>query len=731
VQIISTSDNSRPDPVSALIHHLETGNDVLRTGAVRALAIRAPGDRRGREALLAALLDEDPDVRTDAMDALAVFATPQDADTIRQSLEGDPVREVKAAAIGLLAKLGDSPSIPILRALAASRSEDQVAWEDENDVWDDWLEIQILAIDALGAMKVQEAVADLLAIRKDEYGQNVDLPVFRALSKMGERGAGELLTIARTETGQARKRALEAFAGSDTDVLRDHLDFLLADEMAAIRRLALPLLDPADPRAYALAFTDPDPELRREALLHFAPDCPQWPIAALSDIDETVQAAALDVLTLPLAPALNDAVKANLLAWLSVSGPVLAAAAARLLPRFSPEDAADPLLDLVGDASRPLEARIAAVDAVGALGGDAVAERMTGFLANEAQQVRAMALSHLARLARSGDEAAKDAVAHAIRGELLAPEEAIVPQSGIDGSPDLAAPKFDSDERRTVRISRDGEILTADVGAESEPTVPRSTLDAIQFSQQPSQIDEAANLENSDPENAHLAEETPEESAPKRRRRRSVEGPVTVAVDLTRVALIHAADIDGEQVEAAILKACESADDILRLQAYTALLQRTDTLPVGETANDQIAAGLSDDVPAIRSVAAQMAAGRADLSAKLDPLLTDEDAMVRAIAVRSSESAGDGTDYLSDPARLVRQAALEKALSHSMPNDATNVFDTLLAAERVDTLSDAIRVSPSILECSVQRLSEQATSPKEAYVLMLALAAPDNVVAEV
>lgn len=726
MQNISSSDSSRPDPVAALIHHLETGNDVLRTGAVRALANRAPGDRRGREALLAALLDEDPDVRTDAMDALVAFAIPEDADTIRRSLEGDPVREVKAAAIGILSKLGDRPSIPILRALAASRCEDQVAWEDENDVWDDWLEIQVMAIEALGAMNVHEAVADLLAIRKDEYGQNVDLPVFRALAKMGERGGAELLTIAKTETGQARKRALEAFAGSDTDVLRDHLDFLLADEMTAIRRLALPLLDPSDPRAYSLAFADPDPALRRAALLHFAPDCPQWPTAALSDTDETVQAAALDVLNLPLAPELCEAVKANLLAWLSVSGPVLTAAAARFMPRFTPEDAAGPLIDLAGDASRPLEARIAAVDAVGALGGDAAPERMIRLLANEAQQVRAMALSHLARLARSGDEAAKDAVAHAVRGELLTPEEAIVPQSGIDGGPDLAAPKFDSDERTMVRISRDGEILTADADTETEPKAPQSTLDAIQSSQQAPQVNDATGSQD-----AHMAEETPEESAPKRRRRRSVEGPVTVAVDLTRVALIHAADIDGEQVEAAILSACEGADDVLRLQAYTALLQRSETLPVGEAGNERIAAGLSDEVPAIRSVAAQMAAGRPDLSEKLDLLLADEDAMVRAIAVRSSENAGDGIDYLSDPARLVRQAALEKALSHSKASDASNVFDTLLAAERVDTLSDAIRVSSSILEHSVQRLSEDATSPKEAYVLLLALAAPDNVVAEV
>lgn len=715
-------DSQRPDPVATLIHHIETGNDVLRTGAVRALANRAPGDMRGRKALLAALLDEDPDVRTDAMDALAAFASPEDADAIRHSLEGDPVREVKSAAIGILSKLEDRDSIPILRALAASRAEDQVAWEDENDVWDDWLEIQVQAIEALGSMGIQEAVADLLAIRRDEYGQNVDLPVFRALAKMGERGGTELLTIAKAETGQARKRALEAFAGSDTDVLRDHIDFLLADDMTAIRRLAMPLLAPEDPRAYALAFTDQDPVLRREALLHFAPWCPKWPTAALSDTDEAVQAAALDVLKLPLVPKLSEALTANLLAWLSVSGPVLATAAARFLPRFSADDAAEPLLALINDPARPLEARIAAVDALGTLGGEATTERLIHLLGNEAQQVRAMALSHLARLAKSGNERARQAVVHAILGELLSPEEAVASQSEIGGGPDLAAPRFDSDERKMVRISRDGEILTTD--AETGTHAPRSTLDAIQFPQRIPDTGDSASATDAD-----MAEETPEESTPKRRRRRAVEGPVTVAADLTRVALIHAAEIAGESIETAILAACDSSDQVLRLQAYTTLLQRAETQPIGEDGNARIAAGLSDNLPAVRSIAAEMAATHADLMAQLAPLLADEDAMVRAVAVRTVESVGTGIEFLSDPARQVRKAALEKALGASQEGNANKVFDTLLAAERIDTLSDAIRVSPTILERSVQRLSDDATSAREAYVLLLALAAPDHPVA--
>lgn len=281
---LDQDDTAWPDPVPALLGHLANGNDVLRSAAVRALAVLA--DERARPALLAALMDEDADVRVDAMTALRRLALSADAEVIRQSLEGDPVREVKLAAIETLTRLRDENSIALLRALAQSRSEDLVAWEDETDVWDDWLDIQVAAIRALGQMQLAEAIPDLLALRDDSLGQNPDVVVFQALAMIPDAGPTALLSVAKTEAGPGRKRALEAFSRSDPNLLRPYLDYLIGDDAADVRALALPLLKASDDRAAYLALKDPDTGIRRKALAMFAGARPELATAALSDDDE-------------------------------------------------------------------------------------------------------------------------------------------------------------------------------------------------------------------------------------------------------------------------------------------------------------------------------------------------------------------------------------------------------------------------------------------------------------
>ena len=108
--------NPSLDTVRAIARHLHKGEDVVRCAAARALG--AIGDEKAAPALVDALLDEDPDVRTDAMAALVHCARPEDADAIRRSLLGDPVKEVKVFAIEALSRLADGASVPLLRGLA-------------------------------------------------------------------------------------------------------------------------------------------------------------------------------------------------------------------------------------------------------------------------------------------------------------------------------------------------------------------------------------------------------------------------------------------------------------------------------------------------------------------------------------------------------------------------------------------------------------------------------------
>ncbi|AEI94181.1 HEAT repeat domain-containing protein [Roseobacter litoralis] len=694
------------DPVPSILTHLSNGNEVIRCGAVRAAAAVAGQDGRVHDALLARLLDEDPDVRTDAMDALVQCARPEDAETLRLSLCGDPVREVKHAAILALTGLNCQESIPIFQKLVTSRASDDVAWEDDNDSWDDWLDVQIAVIKALGELNAKECIQDLLDARDDEEGQVLDGPVFAALAAMGNEGVVWLLSIAQTETGLGRKRALEALAEMRSDLLRDAFDVIVEDPAADIRRLALPLLEMDDERIKAMALRDPDEDLRCEALALFAPVHPDLAVKALADPSEAAQAIALDHLPLPLEDDLHTTLTANVIAWTSISKSKLATAAARILPRLAPEHAVEPLLALIYDTARPLEARLTAVTALDTLNDPPATERLIALLSHETQQVRAVALTRLVIRCQDGDTSAGRALAMSIDRTLLSQANEVVVREDIDG-PDLAMSKIDTPPRGHVKISRDGEIINVDQDEKIDAT--QSTLGALQN-------------DESQFEQADLAEDTPEESSAKRRHRRPVEGPDTIADDLRVVALGIAGSASDPAIEAAILEATESEEDTLRLAAWRALEKRADGGMLAAQGAFEIESGLSDEHPAIRSAAANILAMNPETALALRACLSDPDALVRAIAVRNCATTDEATAALKDAASVVRAVALDRILPSNDSTVTKSVFEALSKAERINTLAGACSRSDTILSLCFKALSESDVTPRQTHILLEALA---------
>jgi len=692
-----TAPADHTDPVPTLLAHLDTGNDVIRIGAIKALVAQAPGDARARVALLAALRDEDPDVRTDAMDALAAFALPEDGNVIRESLQGDPVREVKLAAIELLTTLKDRGSIPLFRALAKDRCDDQVAWEDEAGLWDEWLEIQTAVIHALGRLNAEEALQDLLAARDDEFGQNLDVPAFKALARMGSEGLVWLLSVAQTEQGLARKRALEALAGVDDTALQDHMDYLLGDDAADVRRLVLPVLDAQDDRAAFLALKDPDASLRAQALALFAPKRAELAKMALSDTAPQVQAVALDHLQMPLDADLSEALGANMQAWLSTDDGPLAVATARNWMRLAPDAAHAPLLDLIRDEPRPLEARIAAVDALASQQDKAATERLVSLLSNPAQQVRLVALTNLVARANTGDEVAIEALAHAAEGVLLAPEAAVVERDAEEGI-DATADHDDTDGVPRLRVTDDGDVVAADKGATAG-----STLEAIQLARVP-------------------GAGTKKDRA--KQKRRAIEGPDAVAQDLARVALGLLGQVRSERISAAILAQASGAEDAMRIAAFRALsMQSQDTLR-SDPARERIALGLMDRAAAVRTMAADMASTDPALRDGVAALKADKDVMVRTIAMRTLDDPDSLLEALSDAGTPVRDAALEQLCLKKSNTLTTQAFHRLVEAGRIDTLQGGVRRDPQCLELAVIHLDTPDIAKRDLHVVLSALANP-------
>ena len=170
---------SQPDRqavLDALCLTLASGDGAQRCAAVIALG-------QVGAAVVAALRDEDEDVRVDAAVALGRLADSTAVAPLLASLTGDPCTDVKAAAIDSLVRFDAREAIPVLRALVTSRGED-VVWDEEELLdWDGWLDIQIKAVAALAALAAEEAAPDLAAALTLDGGQEISAQVMPALAK--------------------------------------------------------------------------------------------------------------------------------------------------------------------------------------------------------------------------------------------------------------------------------------------------------------------------------------------------------------------------------------------------------------------------------------------------------------------------------------------------------------------------------------------------------------------
>ncbi|MEM8569520.1 MAG: HEAT repeat domain-containing protein [Pseudomonadota bacterium] len=634
----------------AVLRYTEHSDETLRCAALRALAAREQASPRARAAALGALLDVDPDVRTDAMDALRKLAKPEDAETIRASLLGDPVREVKEAALAILGQIADPESKQAISLLIEGRSEHDVAWEDEAGTWDEWLEVQAFAIEAAAQTHDASFIPALLDAR-DGAGGDLDHLVFSAFAGMGEAGAVALMNAVQEETGLSRKRALSALSKSYPASLRPLRASILADESAAVRRLALPLVAAESDDAEQLAFRDPDADLRAEALARFAPSHREWAIRAVRDPSEHVQAAGVRMIAPPLDPAVREALLPNLQAWMFTAGAELAIASSDLLAHTAPSEALDPLLALARNASRPLTARVAAVRAMAGLADERVLVTLQDLLALPAAQVRLMALNCLRE--RAGEEGADVPAIFvaAISGKLLPPDEDApqtdTPSPSAPEASDVGAGRGEQ-AQRTIHISPEGEILELD----NPEHAGQSTLAQITRPE--------ANAPHTDGDDAG------EPKSRSARRRVAVEGTVDIGSDLRRRAIELCAGLEHLDMEVALLAARKAEDPMIARAAFAALAERART---ASTCSAALTACLADGVksadPDIRARALRGRGAENAAQSLRQFAVSDEDPMVRVAALETLEASGlnGPSACLSDRARPVRATATRMCLA--------------------------------------------------------------------
>jgi len=627
----------------------------------RCLAAQASG-RIGAPAavqpLIEALLDEDEDVRTDAAEALSELADPRAGQQLLENLLGDPCSGVKLAAIETLAKLQDRQVIPWLRRIVKGRDE-EIVWDEQEffaSGWDDWVDIQLKAVDALAVLNAGEAVPDIVAAMRDENAQDMTEAAFKALARMGRPGIEALAGFLDEDSTRLRRRAAAALAGADAEEAAVPLARAFADSSAEVRAAVLRVRAaraPEDGRLAAL-LEDPDAGVRGEAVRLLGKRHPDRLPALIADASKSVQVAALTVLAgwqdFPADEALVTALRAKL----GDATVEVAATSAVALGAIAPQAAPDDLIPLLQDAERPVGARLGALQGLARIGGEKVVEALVGVIDDEARPIRLETMSALAQLARRGavwPNAAGEALLSAVRGGYE-------PEADTEHQKE-AAPKRPSPQAREPGPAAPAEDED-DTGAFPTSTLSAMLNDAPEVGRAMGLPDEGIELTPTDMERLAMAQRI------KGKKRMPLVPKVVLHEDIRRFAARVLGDLNHSDVARELATAVNSADTEVRLAAADSLARigaQLDSLPdsVAEVLITAVATADRDlKLLLIRALAAADGEAAATL---LTEQTCDEDSFVRAEAVRARAKLGQVDSQietlLGDPDPSVRLCAAE------------------------------------------------------------------------
>lgn len=719
---VSMTDIEVAPLAGAIIDYAGSENDVIRSAAVQAIGALPANDGSVKERLLLALRDEDPAVRVDAAILLDRFLTPDDAPVLLDALRFDPLREVKVKAIEYLAKLGSSVAIPLLMDLAISRLENGVKWEDRTRAWDDWLDIQIAAIDALGVLQAAQAVPVLVAAFEDEFAQDLGAHVFPALACISQQGIDYVLDHARNASPRIRRHALNALRQIDPEHLHAIAAELVEDEVPEIRVLAVPFVSPCSTLARRLCLEDVEPNVRARAVSVLGAENQDLVYQAISDEDERVCAAALDTLSFPIDEQLAEILVLHCTIWMKLSGPRLSASATRTLGAIRPSAVVEAFDEVVGDENRPPETRIATVKCLGLAGCEESIRQLEIALINPDQRVRIAALFGLKHIADGNTERKPRAIAliaDAIRGRLIAQKSSEDDASRKSpGETWSEAPKGDFERYPSIRSSHSGRIIEND--APDGPSHGSSKRASMEFFHQGKVAGVGHN-----PGGLRSASDEKEDVAGlgKRNRRISFEANKQVSPDVRLQAIRVASEFACETIQQAVLGSARDEDDRVREEAFGVMASygRRKLLP--QEAESILLEGLECKSSGIRANAVSALCMIGDHAGRLLPFLADQDPAVRASAVGGCGTADPerAVDLSVDPSSEVRNAAVGALVKKADPGFIFKAIEHCIEAGHADTLGRFLMEAPNLTSDLALRLQEPGLPVRDALILLEAL----------
>ena len=686
------------------------GHDLERFAAMRALAGLGGADLQ--PVFVAGLTDPDEDVRCEAAEALGRHGRDAAAmRALRDSLHHDPSADVKLAALRALARLRDGETVPLLRRLAVERDDD-MAWDEEEFYaggWDDWLDVQLAAIEALGDLGIVEAVPDIMAAMADEMGQDLHDVACRVLAKLVGPGTDALGALLGGEEARARTAAAKALAGLGTDRANALLRSRLNDPAPEIRVWAVRSVAAADLEDPALSerWTDPSALVRVEMYRCARPSDDQCTVALLRDKDPVVQKAIVDAVAAGTQPFDDgDRLLGVLRSKLRSGAPEIASAAAAALARRAPRHVAfaDLRIGLL-DGRRDESVRAACATALGGVGELEAVLALREVLTDEAHAVRRAALMALGQAARSGREGPASLAA---RDGLLT----LLPVAELE--PEEIEPEAETPDDMQLQESPEPPEVEARAGEDGE--APASTLDAILAAEAalpPPQTETRFDTEALTPEERDLLALA---SSAKRARRFVRTADISADRENRRLAAELLGELPGDDTVAALTLCLDAPDEGLPEAAAGALARCTQaggSLP--EAAVEALQASLTTATdPGIRRASAKaLAADAGDPAlAALTHALADTDASVRTVAGSGLVAAGraqEALPLLSDPDPNTRLAIAEALLPAATP-------------ALVDAMVALIRSFPGSHHRQAARLLRKAGAERGAPTLLELLA---------
>jgi len=568
---------------------LSENSEVEQCLAVQALGYMPPD--KSIKLLIEHLRNPDEDVRCDVGKSLAILKDKRAIKPLIENIIEDPVGEAKVIYIQTLQALKAYEGADILFALVNSRGKkENVAWEEDNSGWDDWLDVQIAAMNALGAfgenIDVKKAIKAILFVLDDPEGQDIWAIAVNNLVLFGNAGIKALINLMSEASSLNRKRIIMAIGNSDLSESEILLKTAMKDPDINVRMVAI--ISGAKRnlnQICTLGLGDGSADVRVKTLQEYKNLKNKTLAKALNDISPKVQKAACEAILRDKKPRpilklenhaqklLRKDTKENL----SIMIEAMAIA--------QPNIAAEFIEDIIKNSATPKKARIASFKALGELKSSNSVAILSNACSDENQEIRLAAIGSLGKIAKGKGDLANKALAvlaSAIKGTLVVMPENWQPEKenivDFDKHKNLKQEERDQDSRK-VKLDREGNIIDvskkpkikenieAEI-VEEKKLAPISTLDAIMATNVgvPTKEDNIelgeADIEFLEMSNAKL----------KKRKRINPINSIPAHIDVRRLAALVACETGKSELLEPLLKALKDSDKELCQAAIDGLL---------------------------------------------------------------------------------------------------------------------------------------------------------------